>query len=162
MVIEGTGGLSNTANSTNYIIPWNLIRIQNSSAITGDLTNDNFLITDPGLYVLEVRYASFDLFSTNGGFMRMQLRSSPTPITTSTGGVLVSQLNPGFITTTGNGEAFRKETVTILNEGPTYYAVTFLHSGATGTGGGGNTGFPVFNNNLGTQPYIFIRKASVI
>lgn len=156
--IEGTAGLFNTFNSTDYIVPWNNLLVQNTNVITVNLVNKNIFISEPGIYNFDVRYSSYDLVQASC-FLRTQLRASTSPIAAATGGALLASLNQGFVSTTGNGQAFGQTNTKILVTEPTYFVITFLHTNGTGTGG---TGYPVFNNSLGTQPYIFITKEGVI
>lgn len=159
IAITSNSGLFNTNNSTEYIIPFNEMTDDNSPSIIPNLTNKNIQITKAGLYQIDVCYSSYDLLSSSGAFLRISLRSSSSPITSSSGGNLVTRINLGNITTNINGEAFMRGSYVLSHPTDTslYLAATMLHSNASGFGG---TGYPVSGNLFGNIPLFRVTKLS--
>lgn len=161
LTIVPDANLSNTNNGVDSRIQWNVVNNTHSNVLSGNTDNRNIEIKQTGTYRIEVRYATYDLLSPTN-FLRVQLRTSEAGVMTSgTGGTLFRTIDQGYIGTTGNGEAMKHGTVTVtITAAPTWMIATFLHSGATGVGGSGNTGYPVVNNVLGTQPYWRMERIS--
>jgi hypothetical protein len=157
-IINGNIALINTLNSTEYIVQWNDIEYQTDTVIIQpDGVTKNMIIKQVGTYLIDARYASYDLISVNN-YMRIRLRGQANvPITTTSGGTLLRTLDEGLIGTDENGKATKKGTCIIrVTQVPYYLALTFLHTG--GIALGGTAGYPVFENTLGTRPYFNVQK----
>ena len=157
--INGNTGLFNTLNGVEYIVPWNFVGYQtDSSAIEADDVLNNMVIKRTGFYIMTCRYSSYDLNTPNIDYLRLRLRgNSLNPITTISGGSLIETVDEGFIRTDQNGRSSVKgSTVLYITQVPYYLALTFLHSG--GSGEGGTTAFPVFENSTGTIPYMRVSR----
>jgi hypothetical protein len=167
--INNNVGLTNTPNGSENVIFWNSFRFENSanlgigspriiSAVIGGGVASNFLTTQPGLYNVEIRYASYDMIDTTD-FMRIRLWKND--IQFFTGGLfflpenLIGTVDQGPIGTTVNGEASKQGSLTFRWNPDEYLAATVMHTGAQGFN---LAGYPVYNNDFGTQPYIIIRR----
>jgi hypothetical protein len=169
--INNNVGLTNTSNGPENVIVWNSFRFENSanyplgignprmiSAVIGGGVASNFLTTQPGLYNVEIRYASYDMIDTTD-FMRIRLWKND--IQFFTGGLfflpenLIGTVDQGPIGTTVNGEASKQGSLTFRWNPDEYLAATVMHTGAQGFN---SAGYPVYNNDFGTQPYIIIRR----
>ena len=174
--INLNNGLSNTTNGIENVIRWNrwLYNLENVISFNTPLTfyispvletgnntgtHTNFTVTEGGLYNIEIRYASYDMTDPTD-FMRLRLYQNNQFINTSNVNLatLIGNIAQGFTDTTGNGESSQRGSISVLLSPQTFYAVTVLHGGANG--GNGNQGYPVFNNNFGTQPYMLITRVS--
>jgi hypothetical protein len=87
--------------------------------------------------------------------MRIRLRTSDTLITSADAGALRDVVAVGRTGTSFSGEANVRGNLTLKISSPTYCVFTVLHDSAPGTG------YPVFNNDNGLQPYIYIRRLSI-
>lgn len=157
MTISTSTDLFNTTNSVLYRVPWNLIEWQtNGAVISGSVVNDNIVINQTGIYRVAVRYASYDMFSGNNT-LTVRVWFSNSGIIGAGAGTILTTIGDGWTGTTANGLSQKHgEYVFRVLTVPFWMNVTFLHTGATG--GGGNAGFPVFNNNDGTQPFWYVER----
>lgn len=163
--INGSGGLFNTYNGVEYIIPWNVVSYQtNSSVIEADNILNNMVIKQTGLYLMDIRYASYDLNNPTVATLRVTLRGQfSTPITTTLGGSLIETIGDGIVGTSVNGYAQKRGTLLLrVNTVPYYIAATFLHTNGTAvlTNPAGLGAYPVFENSTGTEPYFTVIKVS--
>lgn len=157
--INGNTGLFNSLNAVEYIVPWNFVGYQtNSSVIEADDVLNNMVIKQTGFYVMSCRYSSYDLNDQNVDYLRIRLRGNLiVPITTSTGGSLIETIDDGYIRTNENGRSSAKgTTILYISQVPYYLALTFFHTGGIGTGG--TTAYPVFENGVGTIPYMRVAR----
>lgn len=168
--INNNIGLGNTSNGPENVIPWNTFRFENANYPSGDpgprmispvFNNSvvtNFLTTQAGLYNVEIRYASYDMTNATN-FMRIRLYKANTQLNTGSflfiPQNLIGTVDQGFIGTTGNGEASKQGSLTFRWFPNEYLAATVMHVGAQGIN---PAGYPVYNNDLGVQPYIIIKK----
>lgn len=174
--------LFNSQNAKNYKICWTdiqwynteLVSIgsapDNSKILTYNPLNKNIYIREPGLYNVDMRYASFDLENPDA-FLRIRLRSSSNPIEGGLGpnndipdgtpGVNVfSAFAQGPIGTSFNGEAMVAgvSNFRLTNDQvPIYLVADFLHTLATN-----NSAFPVFDDQYGVRPFLLISKIASI
>jgi hypothetical protein len=165
MEINGNVGIGNTLNNVEYIVNWNSLTYQtNSGVIEADITNDNMIIKETGNYLVSARYSSYDLTDDTDS-LRIRIRGAfNSPITTISSGILLETLQESFINmdsgifgTNVNGRASVCGTVVLrITQVPYYLAATILHRG--GSAIGGTTGYPVFENSLGSQPYFTIQR----
>jgi hypothetical protein len=159
--INGNVNLGNLSNSTEHIIPWNTEEEPFSDIIETQLTNDNVIIRRNGTYLVKVRFSCFDMFDASD-YLRLRLRQSTTPIGGAAAGSLVTTLAwrfAGGILGSAGEMYVEGETVLRLtpeSTGFVYLAATVL--GAGGSGSGGTTFYPFFDNSQGTLPYMEIRK----
>jgi hypothetical protein len=163
--INGSSGLFNTYNSTEYIVPWNTVSYQtNSSVIEADNVLNNMVIKQTGLYLIDVRYASYDLNTPTTATLRLTLRGQfTTPITTTIGGTLIETIGDGIVGTSLNGYAQKRGTLLLrVNTVPYYIVATFVHTGGTAAliNPTGTGAYPVFENSTGTEPYFTVIKVS--
>jgi hypothetical protein len=163
--INGSSGLFNTYNSTEYIVPWNAVSYQtNSSVIEADNTLNNMIIKQTGLYLIDIRYASYDLNTPTTATLRLTLRGQFTiPITTTVGGSLIETIGDGIVGTSLNGYAQKRGTLLLrVNTVPYYIVATFVHTGGTAAliNPTGTGAYPVFENSTGTEPYFTVIKVS--
>lgn len=152
--INGTTGLSNTNNGVNFLVLFNNI-VYNTSPSDFIVSNSKIQIVNSGRYMIIGRYSSYDM-TVNTNFLRVGVLTS----TTSSNGDLgttIEYLDAGFIGTTFNGEASKGGTMIFNASGGEWIGLNALHSGASG-GGGGNQGYPVFDNSEFNQPYLEIIK----
>lgn len=150
--IQGTSGLSNTNNGSDFLVPFNTTTY-NSSSTTFTITNSKIQLLKPGRYMIKGRYSSFDMLDGTD-FLRVAVISA----TTSSNGDLgtkLEYLDQGFIGTTGNGEASKAGSMVLNATGNEWIGLVALHGGASG-GGGSNQGYPVFDNTFFNQPYLEI------
>lgn len=181
---NNTGGLFDSPDGNNYIIPWNYIEwydpdlvqidgtLNSSKIISYDPTNRNLYFSTPGIYNIDLRYSTFNLIETND-FLRARLRSSdslilnslptnpPNPPTTQlpdppAGPEVLAAFAQGLIGTSFNGEAMQAGFTTFRIDSPKYIVADFLHVGAFNTNTNLSRGFPVFNNVYGNQPFMFV------
>jgi hypothetical protein len=194
--IDGTDGLFPSNNSANYKIPWNNIAwydpslvalssvIDNSKIVTYNSSNRNFCITQPGLYSIDMRYASYDLLDSTD-FLRIRLRNFSSPYegglsqNSSVPDPIFGQGNAGIpgvftafaqgpIGTTQNGEGMAAGFTTFRvtqSQVPLYLFSDFLHAGALWTNPNPPfnqeaRGFPVFDNFYGTRPFLILSQVS--
>jgi hypothetical protein len=117
----------------------------------------NILITPQGAgewYHFEARYSTWDI-TNPAAFLRIRLRMSPTLIAGSNGGTLMGVVAQGRTGTANSGEASISGALTLQVSSPTYCVFTILHDSAP------SSGYPVFSNDNGLQPYIYIRRLGV-
>jgi hypothetical protein len=163
-------GLNNTTNGIENIIMWNsflgenienfqsILRIEPIFDLGGEVRN--IRINETALYNIEIQYASYNMVNPNN-FMRIRLYKRFQDLITSqtlNQATLAGVVAQGVISTTGNGEATMKGSLTVQLNAGDYIVATVLHSGANG--GNGNQGYPVYDNIFGNLPYIFIRRVS--
>lgn len=164
--INNNINLTNIGNGQDTVILWNSSRYQNfanQSGVFGGIIrfeNDgNFTTQQQGLYNVEVRFSSYDMTDATD-FMRVRLYKAPNKI--FTGGIyifpqyLVGTVDQGQIGTTTNGEASKQGSLTFMWLPNEYLAATVYIVGAQGPVNA--AGYPVYNNDLGVQPYIIIRR----
>jgi hypothetical protein len=158
LVTDDFGQLFNSNNSTEYIVPWTFKNFETDvSVVEGDLTNKNIIIKQPGTYLVETRYCSYDLNDPSSHTLRVRLRGDTSTINSAGGGSLLTTIGVGRINTTDGGFAHcQGSKILRVTTVPYYLAVTFFHTGAFG--GDGNQGFPVFNNNDGLQSYFLVKQ----
>lgn len=173
MEINGVFGMVNTTNLQDNVILWNNIKFENVANIIS--SNPTIRVIEPifsggaascfsttqaGLYSIELKYASYDMLDTSD-FMRLRLYRSnniiPALVDQSflNGLTLLGTLDQGFIDTFENGLACKQGELTFIWNTNQYIAATVYHTGASGPQ---SRGFPVTNNDFGTQPYITIRR----
>ena len=152
--INGTSGLSNTNNGVNFLVLFNNI-VYNTSQSDFIVSNSKIQIVNSGRYMIIGRYSSYDMI-VDTNFLRVGVLTS----TTSSNGDLgttIEYLDTGFIGTTLGGEASKGGTMIFNASGGEWIGLNALHSGAIG-GGGGNQGYPVYDNSFFNQPYLEIIK----
>ena len=150
--IQGASGLSNTNNGSDFLVLFNTTTY-NSSPTTFTITNSKVQLLKPGRYMIKGRYSSYDMTDATD-FLRVAVISA----TTSSNGDLgtkIEYLDQGFIGTTVSGEASKAGSMVLNAVGNEWIGLVTLHSGASG-GGGGNQGYPVFDNTFFNQPYLEI------
>jgi hypothetical protein len=150
--IQGASGLSNTNNGSDFLVLFNTTTY-NSSPTTFTITNSKVQLLKPGRYTIKGRYSSYDMTDATD-FLRVAVISA----TTSSNGDLgtkIEYLDQGFIGTTGSGEASKAGSMVLNAVGNEWIGLVGLHDGASG-GGGGNQGYPVFDNTFFNQPYLEI------
>jgi hypothetical protein len=150
--IQGASGLSNTNNGSDFLVLFNTTTY-NSSPTTFTITNSKVQLLKPGRYTIKGRYSSYDMTDATD-FLRVAVISA----TTSSNGDLgtkIEYLDQGFIGTTGSGEASKAGSMVLNAVGNEWIGLVGLHGGASG-GGGGNQGYPVFDNTFFNQPYLEI------
>ena len=150
--IQGASGLSNTNNGSDFLVLFNTTTY-NSSPTTFTITNSKVQLLKPGRYMIKGRYSSYDMTDATD-FLRVAVISA----TTSSNGDLgtkIEYLDQGFIGTTGSGEASKAGSMVLNAVGNEWIGLVVLHGGASG-GGGGNQGYPVFDNTFFNQPYLEI------
>ena len=150
--IQGASGLSNTNNGSDFLVLFNTTTY-NSSPTTFAITNSKVQLLKPGRYMIKGRYSSYDMTDATD-FLRVAVISA----TTSSNGDLgtkIEYLDQGFIGTTGSGEASKAGSMVLNAVGNEWIGLVTLHGGASG-GGGGNQGYPVFDNTFFNQPYLEI------
>lgn len=161
--INGTSGVTNTANSTDFLIPFNNQVVNDDATVyTPVLTGTgqgSVQVLVAGRYFIKVIYASFDI--TQGGlpnvdgnkFMRITVATDVAAAGLGTKQVLLDDI---IVPTSGNGEAtIEGEAILDLNAND-YIKIIGFHNGATG--GIGTEGFPVNNNTLFNQPSLWVCK----
>jgi hypothetical protein len=153
--ITGTTGLFNTNNSTEHVFPWNeIFRSTDPTVLSPSMGQFNILISPQGAgewYRFEARYSSWDI-TNPAAFMRIRLRMSTTLIAGANGGTLMGIIAQGRTGTATSGEASISGSLTLQISSPTYCVFTILHDSAA------VSGYPVFSNDNGLQPYIYIRR----
>ena len=173
MEINSSSGLVNTLNFQDNVILWNHIKFENNEniisnnptvrVISPEFSNGVatcFTTSQAGLYSIELKYASYDMLDTSD-FMRIRLyrHNQIFPVLANqgylNGTTLLGTLDQGFIDTFENGFACKQGKLTFIWSNNQYIAATVYHTGAVGPN---SRGFPVTNNDFGTQPYIFIRR----
>ena len=150
--IQGASGLSNTNNGSDFLVLFNTTTY-NSSPTTFTITNSKVQLLKPGRYMIKGRYSSYDMTDATD-FLRVAVISA----TTSSNGDLgtkIEYLDQGFIGTTGSGEASKAGSMVLNAVGNEWIGLVAFHGGASG-GGGGNQGYPVFDNTFFNQPYLEI------
>ena len=150
--IQGASGLSNTNNGSDFLVLFNTTTY-NSSPTTFTITNSKVQLLKPGRYTIKGRYSSYDMTDATD-FLRVAVISA----TTSSNGDLgtkIEYLDQGFIGTTGSGEASKSGSMVLNAVGNEWIGLVAFHGGASG-GGGGNQGYPVFDNTFFNQPYLEI------
>ena len=159
--INGNFNIGNLSNSTEHIIPWNIEEKPFSDIIETQLANDNFVIKRNGTYHVKARFSCFDMNDASD-YLRVRLWQSTSPITNAAAGVFVTTLAWRFAGGgLGSAGEMYAEGETILrltpeSTGIVYLAATVLGSG--GSGSGGTTFYPFFDNSQGTQPFMEVRK----
>ena len=151
--INGTSGLSNTNNGVDFLVPFNNT-VYNTSPGDFIVSGSKIQIVNSGRYIIYGRYSSYDMtIGTN--FLRIITSTS----NLNTGvGTKIEQLDVGYIGTSFNGEATKQGSHIYVASAGEWIGLVALHSGASG--GGGNQGYPVFDNNFWNQPYLEILKLS--
>ena len=151
--INGTSGLSNTNNGVDFLVPFNNT-VYNTSPGDFIVSGSKIQIVNSGRYIIYGRYSSYDMtIGTN--FLRIITSTS----NLNTGvGTKIEQLDVGYIGTNFNGEATKQGSHIYVASAGEWIGLVALHSGASG--GGGNQGYPVFDNNFWNQPYLEILKLS--
>ena len=150
--IQGASGLSNTNNGSDFLVLFNTTTY-NSSPTTFAITNSKVQLLKPGRYMIKGRYSSYDM-TDDTDFLRVAVISA----TTSSNGDLgtkIEYLDQGFIGTTGSAEGSKGASMVLNAVGNEWIGLVTLHGGASG-GGGGNQGYPVFDNTFFNQPYLEI------
>ena len=152
--IQGSGGLSNTNNGSDFLAPFNNT-VYNTSPGDFQISGSKIQIINPGRYLILARYSSYDM--TNGNnFLRIGIT---TDSSSTTIGNKYEYLDIGYIGTTVNGEASKGgSALYVSNSGGEWIGIVVLHSGANG--GIGTQGYPVFDNSFFNQPYLEIIKLS--
>jgi hypothetical protein len=145
IVINGTSGLANTDNGTEFTVKYNSTAY-NESLTDFEVVANGIKVINAGKYLILARYSSYDM--TDGGdFLRLGVVVS---------GTKIEYLDQGFIGTGFNGEASKAGSCVLnLQEGDIVRIVA-LHGGASG--GNGNQGYPVYDNSFFNQPYLQIIK----
>ena len=158
ITISGTGGLSNTNNTSDFRVPYNNTVANDTSyftpVISGGLgTQGTIEVLQAGTYYLNARYSTFDLVQpslpTVDGtkFMR---------ITATVNGAKSCVLQNLIIATSGNGEATINGSQVMDLSANDVVEITAFHTGATG--GSGTQGFPVNNNTFFNEPTLTLVK----
>lgn len=147
--------------------------------------NKNIAIIKSGIYSVDLRFASYNL-TDPGDFLRARLRVGNSPLLggtitppgtalagnalqepqspicpTCTGYKVLASFAQGPIGTSFNGEGMQAgfTTFRITGNGVTYITADFIHFGANNISQGNQPwGYPVFNNTLGNQPFLFISR----
>jgi len=145
IVINGTSGLANTDNGTEFTVKYNSTAY-NESLTDFEVVANGIKVINTGKYLILARYSSYDM--TDGtDFLRLGVVVS---------GTKIEYLDQGFIGTGFNGEASKAGSCVLnLQEGDIVRIVA-LHGGASG--GNGNQGYPVYDNSFFNQPYLQIIK----
>lgn len=160
--INGDTNLFNMLNSTEYIIPFNGGESYDTEYFGYNSDNRNIIIKKSGRYRIKVRFAAYDMQDASD-YLRIRLRSSFIGLITDVNsGTLLTTLSWKFAggTLGVNGEMFVEGETYLNNTLPSgtdlYIAATVL--GAGGSGDGGTTFYPVFDNALGLQPFMEVEK----
>lgn len=145
IVIEGTSGLANTDNSTEFTVKYN------STAYNDSLTDfkvvvNGIQVINAGKYLILARYSSYDM-TNQTNFLRLGVVVS---------GAKIEYLDQGFTGTGFNGEASKAGSCVLNLQEDDVVKISALHAGANG--GNGNQGYPVFDNSFYNQPYLQIIK----
>ena len=151
--INGTGGLSNTANGVEFLVAYNNT-VYNQDATTFAISGSKIQILKSGQYMIIARYSSYDMADPTNDFMRIAVTTDAAPATL---GTKLEYLNQGLIGTTINGEATKQGTTIIKASAGDYIGITAYHTGANG-GPFGNDGYPISDNSFFNQPYLQIVK----
>lgn len=158
--INGQTGLTNTNNATDIFVPWNEIQYSSDvSVLSANITNENILIHQPGVYEYSFRYSSYNLESSFTNLLEIKLRGSTDGlITTTTGGSAIALVANGYTSTTVPGWATKVGTDhLIIPTAPYWIAAIFYHTGANG-GPFLNQGYPVFDDTFGNRPQLVLRR----
>ena len=163
--IVGTAGLSNTNNSTDFLVPYNTVIVNDDATIfnpvvTGGFGNQGAIqVLQDGRYEFFARYSSFDLVQpslpTVDGTKFFRITAA-TDVAAPGVGTKQCILQDLIVATSTNGEA----NVTgggfmDLNAGD-YFKIIGFHTGATG--GTGTQGFPVSSNAFFNEPMLWLVK----
>jgi hypothetical protein len=151
--INGTSGLSNTANGVEFLAAYNTL-VYNEDPTIFAPNGSKIQVLLSGKYMVIARYSSYDMADPTNDFMRIAVTLDGAPATL---GTKLEYLNQGLIGTTINGEATKNGTTIIDVTAGQYVGITAYHTGANG-GGGAGTGYPVFDNTFFNQPYLQIIK----
>lgn len=151
--IDGTAGLSNTANGVEFLVAYNNT-VYNEDPATFAVSGSKIQVLTTGKYLVLARYSSYDMADPINDFMRIAITLDGAPATL---GTKLEYLNQGLIGTTFNGEATKNGTAVIDVTAGQYVGITAYHTGANG-GPFGNDGYPVFDNSFFNQPYLQIVK----
>ena len=151
--INGTSGLSNTNNGVDFLVPFNNT-VYNTSPGDFIVSGSKIQIVNSGRYIIYGRYSSYDMTS---GTNFLRIITSTSNLNTGVG-TKIEQLDVGYIGTSFNGEATKQGSHIYVASAGEWIGLVALHSGASG--GGGNQGYPVFDNNFWNQPYLEILKLS--
>jgi len=163
--ITGTAGLTNTNNSTDFLVPYNTVVVNDSTGIfnpivTGGFGNQGAIqVLQDGRYEFFARYSSFDLLQTGlptldgNKFFRITAATD-----TVSGGVGTKQciLQDLVVATSGNGEANVTGGGFMDLSAGDYFKIIGFHNGATG--GNGSQGFPVSSNAFFNEPMLWLVK----
>ena len=154
IIINGTGGLSNTQNGVDFLVLYNTIA-WNESLNDFTPTGSKIRINTPGKYLVLARYSSYDMTAPLTDFMRIGVTKSNSSTNI---GNKIEYLDQGFIQTSFNGEATKAGSGVFEFIPGDFVGIVALHTGATG--GSGNEGYPVFDNTFYNQPHLEIVKLS--
>jgi hypothetical protein len=155
IIINGTGGLSNTQNGVDFLVLYNTIA-WNESLNDFTPTGSKIRINTPGKYLVLARYSSYDMTAPLTDFMRIGVTKSN--FSTNIGNK-IEYLDQGVIQTGINGEATKAGSGVFEFIPGDFVGIVAFHTGATG-GPFGNDGYPVFDNTFYNQPHLEIVKLS--
>jgi hypothetical protein len=165
MKITNATALFNTNNGTDFLVPFNDVIINDDATIfnpepyDGISTFGKVEILQPGRYLFQVRYSSFDLIQsalpTVDGSVFMRITVSSDTVNNGTGGKQCTLQNL-IIATSGNGEASVSGSGIMDFAGGEFFGVVGFHTGATG--GSGTQGFPVNSNAFFNEPMLWMVK----
>jgi hypothetical protein len=154
IIINGTGGLSNTQNGVDFLVLYNTIA-WNESLNDFTPTGSKIRINTPGKYLVLARYSSYDMTAPLTDFMRIGVTKSNSSTNI---GNKIEYLDQGVIQTSSNGEATKAGSGVFEFIPGDFVGIVAFHTGATG--GAGNEGYPVFVNTFYNQPHLEIVKLS--
>lgn len=159
--IAGTSGISNTNDSTDFMVPYNSTIVNTdtsifSPTITGGLgAQGSIRVSVAGRYLLQARYSTYDLVQNYSGSNNVDGRKF-LRITAAVNGSKVCVLHNLVVATTGNGEAVASGSGIMDLEAEDLVSIIGFHTGATG--GSGTQGYPVSNNTLFNEPMFWLVK----
>jgi hypothetical protein len=153
--INGTNGLSNTDNITDFLVKFNNT-VWNDSLEDFTVVNSKILINTTGTYLVIARYATYDLTTPDTDFLRLGVTKSSSSTDL---GNRIDILNHGRTGTLVNGEALMQGSEVYQFNAGEYIGIYGYHVGANG-GSSNNQGYPVFNNDTFNQPFLEIIKLS--
>jgi len=145
IVINGTSGLANTDNGTEFTVKYNSTAY-NESLTDFEVVANGIKVINAGKYLILARYSSYDMADGND-FLRIGVVVS---------GTKIEYLDQGFIGTGFNGEASKAGSCVLNLQENDIVRIVALHGGANG--GNGNQGYPVYDNSFFNQPYLQIIK----
>jgi|TARA_R100000479_G_scaffold68576_1_gene32771 hypothetical protein len=153
LVIAGDSGVSNTDNGVDFTVPYNTVRTNDDTSVYDTSVLGEAKVLKDGRYLVQARYSTFDLVQSNlptvdgTKFLR---------ITATVNGAKTCVFHNLLITTSVNGEAVATGSGIMDLQANDIVTITGFHTGATG--GNGNQGFPVTNNNLFNEPMLWLIK----